>query len=152
MIRDSQLWANGRLIGAKAIQDTNLNILFVVIYINRYYYNMPTRHHLMKDQNNRFILNYTFDHDFNEIIAENYTLTVILPEGSTKIKVHLPFEVDSIEESLSFSTLDYIGRPKISIRKSNVISKLHKVPFQVSHTLLIIILGFLRILKQLHVH
>lgn len=115
-------------------------------------YNMPTRHHLMKDQNNRFILNYTFDHDFNEIIAENYTLTVILPEGSTKIKVHLPFEVDSIEESLSFSTLDYIGRPKISIRKSNVISKLHKVPFQVSHTLLIIILGFLRILKQLHVH
>lgn len=83
----------------------------------------------MKDHNSRFILNYTFDHDFSDIIAENYSLTIILPEGSSKIKVHLPFPVDLIEESLSFSTLDYIGRPKISIKKSNVISTLHKVPF-----------------------
>ena len=35
----------------------------------------------------RFIFNYTFDHDISEILAENYTLKVALPEGAKSIKV-----------------------------------------------------------------
>lgn len=98
-------------------------------------YNMPTRFHLFQDnsENGRFIFNYTFDHDFSEIVAENYTLKVILPEGATDIKVHLPFGVDSVSEDLYFSTLDYIGRPQLIIKKANVYSQLHKQPFQVSY-------------------
>jgi oligosaccharyltransferase complex subunit alpha (ribophorin I) len=68
-----------------------------------------------------------------EILAENYTLKVILPEGASSIKVHLPFAVDSLDESLYFSTLDYIGRPQLTIKKTNVISSLHKESFQVSY-------------------
>ena len=41
--------------------------------------------------------------------------------------------MDSFDESLYFSTLDYIGRPLITIKKSNVISHLHKQPFQISY-------------------
>lgn len=41
--------------------------------------------------------------------------------------------MDSIEEGSYFSTLDYIGRPQIRIRKANVISSLHKQPIQVSY-------------------
>lgn len=96
---------------------------------------MPTRYHLFQDLNDRYILNYTFDFDNSDILAENYTLNIILPEGSSNIKVHLPFEVDSMETSSYFSTLDYIGKPMISIKKANVISYLHKQPFQVSITL-----------------
>jgi Ribophorin I len=47
--------------------------------------------------------------------------------------VHVPFEVSSVETGSYFSTLDYIGRPQITIRKDNVISTLHKHPFQVSY-------------------
>lgn len=54
-------------------------------------YNMPTRHHLFQNEAGRFIFNYTFDQDFSDILAENYTLNVILPEGATNLKVHLPF-------------------------------------------------------------
>ena len=50
-------------------------------------YNMPTRFHLFQDEKQRYIFNYTFDHDFKDILAENFTLKVILPEGSTNIKV-----------------------------------------------------------------
>jgi oligosaccharyltransferase complex subunit alpha (ribophorin I) len=96
-------------------------------------YNMPTRYHLFQNENGRFIFNYTFDQDFSDILAENYTLKVILPEGATNLKVHLPFAVDSVEHELYFSTLDYIGRPQITIKKANVISSLHKQPFQVSY-------------------
>ena len=48
---------------------------------------MPTRYHLFNDKKGRFIFNYTFDHDLDSIVAENYTLKVILPEGATNIKV-----------------------------------------------------------------
>jgi hypothetical protein len=34
-----------------------------------------------------FIFNYTFDHDYHNILAENFTLKIILPEGATDIKV-----------------------------------------------------------------
>jgi hypothetical protein len=45
----------------------------------------------------------------------------------------LPVEVDSLESGLHFSTLDYIGRPSMTIKKSNVVSTLHGQAFQVSY-------------------
>ena len=51
-------------------------------------YNIPTRHHLFRNKDDgRYVFNYTFDHDFDSIVAENFTLKVILPEGATNIKV-----------------------------------------------------------------
>lgn len=52
-------------------------------------YNIPTKYHLFYDLLNpeNYVLNFTFLHNFEEIIAENYTLKVILPEGATNIKV-----------------------------------------------------------------
>jgi hypothetical protein len=38
-----------------------------------------------------------------------------------------------MDSGLYFSTLDYIGRPLITIKKANVVSHLHKVPFQISY-------------------
>ena len=97
-------------------------------------YNMPTRYHLFQDnKSGRYFFNYTFDHDLSDILAENYTLKIILPEGATNVKVHIPFEVDSMETSPYFSTLDYIGKTLITIKKNNVHSQLHKQPFQVSY-------------------
>jgi hypothetical protein len=50
---------------------------------------MPTKHHLFFDEKepNRYYLNYTFLHNYDEILVENYTLKIILPEGATNIKV-----------------------------------------------------------------
>ena len=60
---------------------------------------MPTKYHLYYDMmdSDRFIFNYTFMHDYEDIVTENYTLKVILPEGATDIKVNLFFliEIDS---------------------------------------------------------
>mmetsp|Transcript_20050 Transcript_20050/g.19029 ORF Transcript_20050/g.19029 Transcript_20050/m.19029 type:complete len:137 (+) Transcript_20050:553-963(+) len=97
---------------------------------------MPTKYHLFYDLNRpeTYVFNFTFLHDFEDILAENFTLEVILPEGSTNVQTYLPFEVDEDERSLHFSTLDYIGRPVVVIKKANVISSLHKQYFQVSYT------------------
>lgn len=52
-------------------------------------FNMPTKYHLFYDGDNtqNYVFNYTFLFDFDDIVAENYTLKVILPEGATNIKV-----------------------------------------------------------------
>ena len=99
-------------------------------------YNMPTKYHLFYDMedDSKHLFNFTLLHDFDGILAENFTLKVILPEGATDVKAHLPFEVDSIENGLHFSTLDYLGRPVLIIKKDNVISHLHKSHFQVTYT------------------
>lgn len=52
-------------------------------------YNMPTKYHLFYDQFHpeNFVFNFTFMHDYQEIVTENYTVTIILPEGATNVKV-----------------------------------------------------------------
>jgi len=42
-----------------------------------------------------YVFNFTFLHTVEDVMTENYTLKVILPEGATNIKVHLPFAVDT---------------------------------------------------------
>jgi oligosaccharyltransferase complex subunit alpha (ribophorin I) len=81
-------------------------------------YNMPTKYHLFFDSMNpeHYVLNFTFLHEFDDILAENYTLKVVLPEGAENVKVFIPFQVGSIKHELSFSTLDYIGRPTLNIQ------------------------------------
>lgn len=45
----------------------------------------------------------------------------------------MPFDVDSSETGLYFSTLDYIGRPELTITKKNVNKYYHDHAFQVSY-------------------
>lgn len=97
---------------------------------------MPTKFHLSTEMNNQemFVLNCSFLHNYDDILAEDYKVKVILPEGATNIQVHLPFGIDSKEESLDYSTLDFQGRPVVTLSKKNVISELHGKNFQVTYT------------------
>jgi hypothetical protein len=45
----------------------------------------------------------------------------------------VPFSLDSVESGLHFSTLDYIGRPSLTITKKNVHKLIHNEAFQVSY-------------------
>jgi hypothetical protein len=62
-------------------------------------------------------------HPFDNSLTEDYTFRVILPEGATDIKVHVADEIeaDSIELGKFFGTLDYFGRPTITITKKNTV-------------------------------
>lgn len=70
---------------------------------------------------------------YDLLLIEDYEVKVVLPEGSTDIKVHLPFDVDSTHEDVLFSTLDYFGRPVVVIKKQDVMQDLHNQYFQVSY-------------------
>merc|ERR1712167_26724 len=65
-------------------------------------------------------------HAYDKSLADDYTVKIILPEGARNIRVELPseFKVDSIEMGKFFGTLDFFGRPQITINKKNAVHEL----------------------------
>lgn len=96
---------------------------------------MPTQHHLfqnLKDMNVHS-LEVDFMHSFDKSLSEEYTVKVILPEGATDIQVDLPFEVDSITIGRYYGTLDYFGRPEITIYKKDAVHDLYDATLRVKY-------------------
>mmetsp|Transcript_2521 Transcript_2521/g.3896 ORF Transcript_2521/g.3896 Transcript_2521/m.3896 type:complete len:235 (-) Transcript_2521:26-730(-) len=93
-------------------------------------YNMPTEMHLYNEEKDasKYILEVDFMHAYDNSLAEDYTVRVVLPEGSTNIKMELPSVCGVKEEDISvekfFGTLDYFGRPMIVIKKENTVHSL----------------------------
>ena len=85
-------------------------------------YNMPSQYHLYKDMKDQTLhtLEVDYMHAYDQSLTEVYTVKIILPEGATNIKVELPNSlkdnVDSIELGKFFGTLDFWGRPQVTIK------------------------------------
>merc|ERR1711935_138023 len=101
-------------------------------------YQMPTHHHLFQDkaQPDRHTLEIDFMHAYDKSLTEDYTVKVILPEGAHDIKVELAGDIEpnSIDVGKYFGTLDYFGRPEISIKKTNAVHEICDSTFRVTYT------------------
>ncbi|GAA0186019.1 glycosyltransferase [Lithospermum erythrorhizon] len=91
-------------------------------------YSMPLKDFLFQAEGKRFV-NITFSSPFNDIVVENLTVKVVLPEGSKDISVSVPFPVKQSQET-KISHLDMVGRPVVVLEKSNVVPE-HNLYFQV---------------------
>lgn len=58
--------------------------------------------------------------DLHDLVTEDFTLKVVLPEGAYDIKAELPFEVDDQSQEITYSYLDTIGRPTLRFNKKLV--------------------------------
>ena len=92
-------------------------------------YNLPIKY-FVSQKEDLFMLNTTFGFPFKQIIAENLTVKVILPEGAKDVKSYLPFKVEDEHQDLEYSYLDTIGRPVLVLEKRNA-ADFHRKPFQV---------------------
>jgi len=65
-------------------------------------------------------------HPYDSSLSEDYTVRVVLPEGSHNIRLELPqnFEIDNYELTKYFGTLDFFGRPMLVITKKNAVHEL----------------------------
>ena len=77
-------------------------------------------------------------HAYDDSLTENYQFRVILPEGATNIQIELPAslkkQVSKVELGKYFGTLDFIGRPMISVSQKNTIHDLHNEIVRVRYT------------------
>lgn len=91
---------------------------------------MPTAFHLFQDKvdKSEHTLEVDFMHAYDKSLTEEYTVNIILPEGASDIRVEIPstcgIRDEDVETSKFFGTLDYFGRPKITIKKENAVHDL----------------------------
>jgi len=97
-------------------------------------YNLPAKNYLSYAENDlsQFVLKQTFGFPIGGVLAEDYTLKVIIPEGAHDLKIDLPFSIDDSHDSKTFSYLDYEGRPTRVVHKKNVLEYHHR-EFEVSY-------------------
>ena len=86
-------------------------------------YNFPTYHYLFNEESDpdTYYLKQLFSIPFDNIVAEEYELSIILPEGATDFKYDLPFDVDEVVQDLYYSYLDFWGRPRITFKKKRIL-------------------------------
>lgn len=96
-------------------------------------YNVPSYEYLYHIGNEYLLKMRVIDHIFDDMQVDELTTKIILPEGSTSIKLNVPYSVTKLPDSLHYTYLDTKGRPVITFKKSNLVEN-HIQDFQLRYT------------------
>ncbi|KAI7904226.1 Ribophorin I [Cokeromyces recurvatus] len=80
----------------------------------------------------KYMLKVNFVENVKNMVIDKATVRVILPEGSSHIKVTTPFDVDSESTTFYFTYFDSTGRTMVVLEKNNVI-KDHELPILIEY-------------------
>lgn len=93
-------------------------------------YNVPSYEYLF-NKGDDFVLNMRLiDHVFDDMLVDEFTLKIILPEGSKVGKFESPYPTKRMPDSLHFTYLDTVGRPVVTIKSIGELSEKHIMDFQ----------------------
>merc|ERR1711997_1214821 len=95
-------------------------------------YNVPSYEYLYSERgSDRYVLNMRLlDHIFDDMIVDDFELTIILPEGCEAPKLATPYPVKRGSDGLHFTYLDTKGRPTITVRNVGRMTEKHIQDFQ----------------------
>lgn len=91
----------------------------------KYYigYNVPSYQYLFND-GDRYALKMRFvDHVFDNLVIDQMTFKIILPEGSSHMELSTPYDIVKGENTLHYTYLDTMGRPVIVAYKNNLVEQ-----------------------------
>jgi oligosaccharyltransferase complex subunit alpha (ribophorin I) len=84
-------------------------------------YNLPTKFHVKTNNKGNYMVNLTFGMPYTNMLARNYTVKIILPEGADNIKVKLPIETSyQVDYDKEYGCLDLFGRKSVIIKLNNM--------------------------------
>ena len=93
-------------------------------------YNVPSYEYLF-NKGDDFVLNMRLlDHVFDEMLVEEFTVKIILPEGSKVGRFEAPFPTKRLPDTLHYTYLDIQGRPVVTIEGVNDLTEKHIMDFQ----------------------
>lgn len=84
-------------------------------------YNVPSFEYLFSSGDNYLLKMRVLDHIFDDMIVDEVIVKIILPEGSTNIKLITPYPVTRHSDNLHYTYLDTFGRPVITFSKRNLV-------------------------------
>lgn len=84
-------------------------------------YNIPSYEHLYSSGSSYILKMRFLDHVYDDMVVEEMTLKVILPEGVSDVEFKAPYDVKRDEDTYHYTYLDTVGRRVISASKRNLI-------------------------------
>lgn len=101
----------------------------------KYYigYNVPSYQYLFNEGDNYALKMRFVDHVFDDLVIDQLTFKIILPEGSSNMDLKTPFDIDLGENTVHYTYLDTIGRPVIVAYKNNLVEQ-HIQDFELHYT------------------
>jgi len=93
-------------------------------------YNVPSYEYLYNAGDDFVLSMRLIDHVFDDMLVEEFTLKIILPEGSDVGKFHAPYPTKRLKDGLHFTYLDYSGRPVITVESKGELTEKHIMDFQ----------------------
>jgi len=93
-------------------------------------YNVPSYEYLYNTGDDFVLSMRLIDHVFDDMLVEEFTLKIILPEGSDVGKFHAPYPTKRLKDGLHFTYLDYSGRPVITVESKGELTEKHIMDFQ----------------------
>lgn len=61
------------------------------------------------------------DHIYDNLVIEDATVKIILPEGATIVKVQPPYDVEQLPVQVKLTYLDLVGRTILTFKKTNLV-------------------------------
>lgn len=84
-------------------------------------YNVPAYEYLYNNGEDYLLKMRLVDHLYDNMIIEDVTVCIILPEGSVDLDLKVPHPIIRLPDGLHYTYLDTIGRPMIKLQMSNVV-------------------------------
>lgn len=84
-------------------------------------YNVPTYEYLYNSGDDYLLKMRLIDHLYDNMIIEDVTVYIILPEGSVNLDLKTTHPVVRLPDGLHFTYLDTIGRPTIQLKMTNIV-------------------------------
>ncbi|KAL6074015.1 proteasome regulatory particle base subunit [Balamuthia mandrillaris] len=99
-------------------------------------YDLPLEQFVRKEeQTGKIVLEVGFGRKFSgvDVVVDDLTIRVILPEGAKDIEVTTPFSIDDQSTAIHKTYLDTAGRTVVILHKRNVVAE-HDQAFQVRYS------------------
>lgn len=84
-------------------------------------YNVPSFEYLFSSGDQYLLKMRVIDHVYDDMVVEQATVKIILPEGSHNIKLIPPYSVQRLSDQVHYTYLDTVGRPVIVFTKQNLV-------------------------------
>lgn len=86
-------------------------------------YNVPSYQYLFNSGDNYALKMRFVDHVYDDVVIDQMTFKIILPEGSSNWQLKTPFDVSKGKDELHYTYLDTVGRPVIVAYKNNLVEQ-----------------------------
>lgn len=87
-------------------------------------YSVPSYQYLFKTSGTQYVLKMRLmDHVFDDMHVEELETQIVLPVGVKNVKLNTPYDVQRLDDGITYKYLDTIGRQVIKLRKTNLVEQ-----------------------------